>query len=204
MVANNSVTRNLQRLRHEFPLQARIEAADSAARVAYGIVLQAWLENGAAPPPNIIPKRNLDSLLAMDALVISESGLGCYPFSAVKTGITVEYGTHRADAMCAIDALAIPFLAHAAATITSKCSACELCLTVHINASGQVTQTAPAGMRVAYRKLAQQHVACCSDLCPGIVFVCADCAADAGEDCMSVADAAVVGSLFFGFQQGRC
>lgn len=204
MVANNSISRNIERLRHEFPLQARIEAADIAARAAYMIVLQAWLKNGTAPQPDIIPQRNLDTLLAMDALAISESGLGCYPFSAVETGITVEYGTHRVNAMCAIDALAIPFLAHAGATITSKCSACELCLTVHINAAGQVTQTVPAGTRVAYRKLAQQHVTCCSDLCPGIVFVCADCAADTGEDCMSVADAAAVGSLFFGFQQRLC
>lgn len=198
LLSNTSITQGLERLRREFPLQARIEAAEIAARAAYRIVLQAWLENGAAPQPHIIPPHNLNTLVELDALVVTESGLGCYPFSAVETGISVEYGLHRVNTMCAIDALAIPLLANTAATITATCRVCDLPVTVHAAASGLITWNVPAGVQVAYRKLAQQHVACCNDLCPGIVFVCAECA---DEDSMSVANAAAVGRLFFGFQK---
>ena len=111
LISTDGVAYGIERLRHEFPLQARIEAVDPASRTAYAMVLQAWLENGAAPKPHIIPLFSLNKLLELDALVTTESGLGCYPFSAEKTGISVEYGTHRVNAMCAIDALAIPFLA---------------------------------------------------------------------------------------------
>ncbi len=200
LLSNTSITQGIERLRREFPLQARIEAAEIAARAAYRIVLQAWLENGAAPQPHIIPLHCLNQLVELDALAVTESGLGCYPFSAVETGISVEYGSHRVNAMCAIDALAIPFLANTAATIIAACSICDLPVTVHADASGQITRNVPAGVQVAYRKLSQEHVACCNDLCPGIVFVCAECAAAAGESGMSVADAAAVGRQFFGFQ----
>ena len=203
LLSNTNITQGLERLRREFPLQARIEAADIAARTAYRIVLQAWLENGTAPAPHIIPLHCLNKLVELDALVVTESGLGCYPFSAVETGITVEYGSHRVNAMCAIDALAIPFIANTAATIIATCSVCDLPVTVHADASGQITRNVPSGMQVAYRKLAQEHVACCNDLCPGIVFVCAECAGAAGERGMNVADAAAVGRQFFGFQHRR-
>jgi len=198
LLSNTSITQGIERLRREFPLQARIEAADIATRAAYRIVLQAWLENGTAPQPHIIPPHSLNTLVERDALVVTESGLGCYPFSAVETGISVEYGSHRVNAMCAIDALTIPFLANTAAAIIATCSICDLPVTVHADASGQITRNVPAGVQVAYRKLSQEHVACCNDLCPGIVFVCAECA---DEDSMSIANAAAVGRLFFGFQK---
>ncbi|WP_124703355.1 hypothetical protein [Sulfuriferula multivorans] len=99
MLSNTSITQELGRLRREFPLQARIEAAQIAARAAYRIVLQAWLDNGAAPQPHIIPLHCLNQLVELDALVVTESGLGCYPFSAVETGISVEYGSHRVNAI---------------------------------------------------------------------------------------------------------
>jgi hypothetical protein len=201
LISTDGVAYGIERLRHEFPLQARIEAADPASRTAYAMVLQTWLENGAAPRPYIIPLFSLNKLLELDALVTTESGLGCYPFSAEKTGISVEYGTHRVNAMCAVDALAIPFLAQVPAIITATCGSCAAPLTIHLDAGGQGTRCEPDGVKVVYRKLAQQHVACSNDLCPGIVFVCADCATDMNEDCLSVADAAAVGQLFFGFQK---
>ncbi|MHB1333618.1 MAG: organomercurial lyase [Sulfuriferula sp.] len=199
--STNHIIHSVARLRREFPLQARIEATDTVTRAAYAMVLQAWLQNGAAPRPHVIPRHSLDKLVGLDALVESESGLGCYPFSAVETGITVDYGVHRVHAMCAIDALAIPFLANTAATIIATCSVCDLPVRVQTDAVGQITQAVPAGVHVAYRKLAQEHVVCCTDLCPGIVFVCPACIGGDAEDSLSIDDAAEVGRQFFGFQR---
>lgn len=199
--STNRIIHSVERLRREFPLQARIEATDPATRAAYAMVFQAWLHNGTAPKPHVIPLHSLNKLVELDALVESESGLGCYPFSAVETGIRVDYGVHRVHAMCAIDALAIPFLANTAATIIVTCSVCDLPIRVRTDAIGQITQAVPAGVDVAYRKLAQEHVVCCNDLCPGIVFVCPACIGADAEDSLSIADAAEVGRQFFGFQR---
>jgi len=194
------INHGVAHLRREFPLQARIEATDPATRSAYAMVLQAWLHNGTAPKPHVIPLHSLNKLVELDALVESESGLGCYPFSAIETGIRVDYGVHQVHAMCAIDALAIPFLVNTAATIIATCSVCDLPVRVQTDAVGQITQVVPANVQVAYRKLAQEHVLCCNDLCPGIVFVCSACIAGDAEDSLSIDDAAEVGRQFFGFQ----
>jgi hypothetical protein len=198
--SHNTIVSNIERLRRAFPLQARIESADAATCDAYAIVLTAWLQDGVAPQPDIIPKRSLESLASMDAVIITESGLGCYPFSADDTGITVAYGVHRVHAMCAIDALAIPFLVRSAATIRSRCRECGMLLTMGTDNVGIVTGADPAGIQVEYRKLAEQHSECCNDLCPGIAFLCASCAAGDGENRMTLEEAAAVGRLFFYFQ----
>lgn len=202
MISRNNIFNNVKRLRREFPLQARIEAADAATCEAYATVFTAWLQNGVAPQPDVIPAVELEKLLAIDAVVMTDSGLGCYPFSASKTGIRVEYGSHAVYAMCAIDALAIPFLAGSAALIQTRCSSCDEPLAIRTDDTGQIREATLAGTQVAYRQLSAQHTACCNDLCPGITFVCASCAATAPgqSDMMSLEEAAVVGRAFFHFQ----
>ena len=100
----------LQRLRDKFPLQQRIESALPETRATYARVLRHWADHGKSPAfgTNSVPEPLLKELVAMDALVIDEYGIGCYPFSARGTGISVHYSDKIVHAMCAVDALAIP------------------------------------------------------------------------------------------------
>ncbi|MFA5170313.1 MAG: organomercurial lyase [Sulfuriferula sp.] len=202
MIATSQALKNLYRLRMAFPLQARIEAADIAIRDAYAVVLSAWLQSGIAPQSDIIPQSITDQLVALDAVVVTDSGLGCYPFSAINTGIDVGFGRHRVSAMCAIDALAVPFLARLPVIIRSCCRSCHTPLAIAMDTLGTVTSISPAGTCVEYRQLANEHVSCCSDLCPGIEFLCASCAETvcSPEDRLSLEDAVAVGHDFFAFQ----
>jgi hypothetical protein len=61
-------------------------------------VLLAWLQGGIAPQFDIIPQSLINQLAALDAVVVTDSGLGCYPFSAIKTEIEVEFGGQGATA----------------------------------------------------------------------------------------------------------
>lgn len=202
MTSKNNIFKNVKRLRREFPLQERIETADTATCEAYATVLLAWLQNGSAPQQDIIPAVELGKLLAIDAIVLNGSSLGCYPFSASKTGIRVEYDARTVYAMCAIDAFAIPFLAGSSANIHTHCSSCEEPIMVRTDEAGQVKDASPAGTQVEYRQISVQHSACCNDLCPGITFVCPSCASNVHlkNDLMSLEDAAVIGRAFFHFQ----
>jgi hypothetical protein len=111
------VTRALRKLENEFPLQARIEEAQSALRAACATILDHWIRKAGPPPVDIGPQAVIDALCAVDAIVTDEHGLGCYPFSAWKTDIEVHFSDQSAHAMCAIHALAIPRIARRAACI---------------------------------------------------------------------------------------
>jgi len=49
--STNRIIHSVERLRREFPLQVRIEAADPVTRAAYATVLQEWLTNGTEHKP---------------------------------------------------------------------------------------------------------------------------------------------------------
>lgn len=202
MKYRNNIINNMKRLRREFPLQARIEVMDVATCVAYTSVLATWIQDGVAPQPEIISEIMLEKLLALDTIVMTNSGLGCYPFSAEKTGINVEFRGHHVYAMSAIDAFAISFLTDSEIIIQSQCSKCDLTLTIKTDNLGQIKEVIPAGTQVEYRQISTHHTACCNDLFPGITFVCASCAAIAirQNDMISLKEASVVGRAFYYFQ----
>lgn len=201
MTTRDTITENLERLRREFPLQARLASADAATHEAYGAILRTWLGSGAAPERDVIPRSSLEQLAALDAIAISAAGIGCYPFSAADTGIQVEFGAHRVNAMCAVDALAIPYLAHSPATIRARCADCDAPLTVHTDESGKAIESELVDLWVDYRQLAEKHVACSQDLCPGIVFTCGSCTAHGKSGVMTLEEAGAVGREFFRFQR---
>ena len=202
MKYRNNIINDVKRLRREFPLQARVEAIDVATCDAYTSVLSAWIQDGVAPQPDIIPKMKFEKLLALDTIVMTNSGLGCYPFSAEKTGINVEFREHHVYAMSAIDAFAISFLTESEIIIQSRCSKCALPLTIKTDELGQIKEALPAGTQVEYRQVSTEHTACCNDLFPGITFICATCAAIAirQSDLISLEEASVVGRVFYYFQ----
>jgi hypothetical protein len=78
----------LQRLRDKTPLQQCIESALPETQPAYARVLRHWAGHGKSPVfgTNSVPEPLLKELMAMDALVIDEYGICCYPFSARGTG----------------------------------------------------------------------------------------------------------------------
>ena len=196
------VQTQLQGLRLAFPLQARIEAASQSARRAYTTLLSAWLNTGKPPQGDAVSAAALAGLLALDAVVQTESGLGCYPFSARETAIRLELDGQWLYAMCAVDALAVAALAQTAVVITSVCSHCAQPLHLRSDADGQIQVLGTVAVRVEYRQLAQHHTQCSADLCPGIVFVCEPCAAQQAESdtLLTLAQASAVARSFFAFQ----
>jgi hypothetical protein len=113
----------LARLRAAFPLEARIRAATEPVRATYAQVLTHWL-HATPPAASAFDAAALTALLRLDALVAEEHGLGCYPFSAIDTGIRVSLPGGTVHAMCAIDALAIARLARARTRIDTTCTTC--------------------------------------------------------------------------------
>ena len=97
----NSVLTALERLRAVFPLEQRLTAVDAEARRGYAAILRTWL-GGGVPQAQDVPAAVLATLQQIDAVVATDTGLGCYPFSARTTGISVALPHATVAAMCAI------------------------------------------------------------------------------------------------------
>lgn len=196
-----AVTRALRKLENEFPLQARIEGAQPALQAAYAGMLDHWVREAAPPPAGIAPQVVVDTLCALDAIVFDEHGLGCYPFSARKTGIHVGFTDRSVHAMCAIDALAIPRIVRRASRITSRCAACRCDLACAVAADGSIEDNeGPEAASVVWSSGSSGGQAC-GRLCTGINFLCRHCTAPPGALIFSLPQAAAVGNAFFAFQR---
>ncbi len=202
MKIRNNIINDVKRLRREFPLQDRIESIEATTTNTYTSVLNSWIQDGVAPLPDTFPPEELKTLLTLDAVVMTNSGLGCYPFSAAKTDISAKYREQQIYAMSAIDALAIPLLTGTEVVIKSRCSRCALPLTIKSDDMGQIKEATPAGTQVEYRQIASNHTSCCNDLCPGITFICGSCAeiTTNQSDLITLKEASVVGRAFYHFQ----
>ncbi|WP_367395185.1 organomercurial lyase [Cupriavidus sp. Agwp_2] len=196
-----AVLRAMQTLRAAFPLQQAMEGADLALRAAYVRALSHWTLQGMPPPRDFASNQAIQELVALDALVIDECGIGCYPFSARETGIHVHFSGHRVAAMCAIDALAIPRLVQHTSRVAARCAVCHCHLACAVAANGSVDGGNPQGVRVVWHAGAVAEGACCRVLCPGIRFVCRHCAEPPGATGLSLPEAAAVGNGFFAFQR---
>lgn len=193
--------RVLQKLRAEFPLEERIAGASPTVREAYAEVLLHWLHKGTPPGMDVVPELHLKALAAMDAVVLDERGIGCYPFSAHDTGIRVHYSGKSVYAMCAMDALAIPRLSRAASWVAAQCVVCRCHLTCAVGENGSLENRNPEGIRVALQARAQPGGPCCNSLCAGIRFVCKDCPIPSGATDLPLPVAAALGNAFFSFQR---
>src|SRR5260221_1923667 len=97
--------------------------------------------------------------------------LSAYPFSAAPTPHRVTLGGNQdVYAMCAIDALRMPFMLHTDAVIHSTCQQCDRALTLHIT-NGAISVVTPQEMVVVY---VNTPANCCAatDQCPYINFFC--------------------------------
>lgn len=195
-----AVTRALQKLRDEFRLQARIEGAQPTLQAAYAGILGHWVREAAPPDAGIAPRVVLDELAAIDAVVIDENGIGCYPFSARKTGIRVHYSDTSVYSMCAIDALAIPRLVRHPSCVTARCAVCQCHLACDLEANGALPHDFDRGIRVLWNPPMAPMGPCCDSLCVGIAFICRHCSVPEGPTGFSLPEAAAIGNAFFGFQ----
>ena len=81
----------------------------------------------------------LTSLDAADLIVYepaTASITAAYPFSGKPTGHRVEIGDRTLHALCAIDALGIPFMLDAPGVIRSGCFWCHAPIGVHVEGGG--------------------------------------------------------------------
>ncbi len=196
----DSTLRFLGKLQITFPLEQRIAQADPAIRKAYGRVLAQWI-SGRVPAPDFLLPAELHALCHLDAIVPVSGGLGCYPFSADNRDFAVELSRRPMNAMCAIDALAMSRLTGLASTIKALCAICQAQVRCEVRSDGSLDHDVPQHIRVLWRHRAHPVGPCSDNLCRDLVFLCPECAAPPGSDCLQLPQATAVANAFFGFQR---
>jgi hypothetical protein len=197
--ARTAVVDGLEKLRAAFPLETRVRGASAAAQAVYGDMLRNWL---CAVPPQAagIAADALAELLRLDAVVEEQSGLGCYPFSARDTGITVRLAGGTVNAMCAIDALAVARLAGVRTPIDGRCETCGSALAVEVEANGGLDHDQTEVARVVWFRACGTHNSCSQSLCRNIRFLCPHCEPASPGDVYTLPQATAIGNAFFAFQ----
>ncbi len=148
-------------------------------------ILATFATTGHAPTLEAIQAQfGLASLEEADARVTELEERGCihrnagdrvvthaYPFSNEPTPHRVHLaGGPQVYAMCAVDALGMPFMLKRDAEIHSCCRQCQDEVTVHIHHE-EVTQQNPSGLVVWLPTVPGKCVAA-TDLCPSLNFFC--------------------------------
>ncbi|MDH4134025.1 MAG: alkylmercury lyase family protein [Gammaproteobacteria bacterium] len=198
--ARQAALDGLARLRAAFPLETRIETAGQSHVREYTRVLTEWLR-ARVPPINFISTESSAALIALDAIVADELGLGCYPFSARPTGIVVTLPAGPVHAMCAVDALAIARLAESAITIDAPCAVCANPLHLRVEANGGLEHDQVERARVIWKAACHAPGSCSSNLCRSLLLLCPACEAPAGSTVYTLPQATMIGNSFFGFQR---
>jgi Alkylmercury lyase len=194
-----AVLEALARLGARFPLEQRIHAAPPPMRAAYAQVLAQWLR--AIPPlAAAFDTGVLAALAKLDAVVMEEHGLGCYPFSSIDTGIRVTLPTGTVNAMCAIDALAIARLARVHTHIDAKCTSCAATIAFQVMENGGLDHDQAEMARVIWLHAGSAHTSCSQGLCRSIRFLCRTCPEPETGECFTLPQAAAIGNAFFRFQ----
>jgi hypothetical protein len=190
----------IQDLKEAFPLQQKLEQADTSLQQAYAGALTHWIRHGVPPAKEYAPAPLLAALHEIDAIVVDEHGIGCYPFSARHTDIQLNYAGMSVHALSAIDALALPRLVAQEARITSRCFACRCHITCSVEANGSVDGGYSEGLRVVWiSKAATGAGRYC--LCEEIAFICAHCEMPREAVTFTIPEAAVIGNSLFSFQK---
>jgi hypothetical protein len=196
----------LKLLRNLFPLERRIETAAPSVRTAYAEVLRFWACEADPPRADIVLTALLEDLCAMDAVVLDDDRLGCYPFSARDRGINVHFVEEprkTVHAMFALAALAIPLLSRRPACVRAPCAICRADVSIDIEASGSVEHSNSnlPGTGVIWRAEALNRQRSCDGLCTAIEFLCRHCAPPADALSFTLPEAAAMANAFFGFQR---
>lgn len=189
----------LRRLRREFPLEARVASLPAHLLRAYRAILQSWTK-GEPPGIGIEDAALLRALAGLDAILIEDDRISCYPFSARDTGIRIAVGQKSVNAMCAIDALAIPSIMVGVGEIEAACAACGTRLACTVG-SESVVRSGDGHVVIAWGGMPAASSCCGKTLCPQIRFQCPGCPVSPGGNLLSLVDGAAVGTAFFAFQR---
>jgi len=148
-------------------------------------ILETFASTGHAPTlEDIQATLQLASVEEAEALIAELEEKGCvhrkaanrtvthaYPFSNEPTQHRVHLaGGPQVYAMCAVDALGMPFMLRRDAEIHSQCTHCQAAVTVHIQQE-EVTHQSPASL-VVWLPTVQGTCVAATDLCPSLNFFC--------------------------------
>jgi hypothetical protein len=186
-------------LQREFPLEARVASLPAHLLRVYHSILESW-SKGVPPSIGIADAAVLRDLAGFDAILIEEVGISCYPFSACDTGIRVAVGQKSVNAMCAIDALAIPGIMAGVAQLEANCAVCGTRFACVVDQEG-VIGSGGDHVAVAWGDKPAGSSCCGRSLCPQIRFQCVGCPAPTEGHLLDIADGAAVGIAFFSFQR---
>ncbi|MBT9612929.1 MAG: hypothetical protein IV108_06660 [Burkholderiales bacterium] len=191
----------LMGLHHAYPLERRMqkEACD-ATRETYLAVLLRWVHTGTAPSVDGFDHESLDELAALDAAHIVNGKISCPPFSVAATDMAVHTPHGTLHAFSAIDALAMPRLLNAAATIETRCALSGESISFTVTEKGELRLEDINRAVVAFQKVSNHIARYTLDLAPGIRFVLPQHAA-ALRQTLSLAESAAVAHAFYAFQR---
>ncbi len=148
-------------------------------------ILETFARTGHSPTLEDIQRKfALSSIKEADSLVAELERRGsvhrnpgdraithAYPFSNEPTPHTVQLvDGPQVYAMCAVDALGIPFMLKKDAEIRSACVQCGGKVQIQVK-SEQITQQSPESIVVWFPTVKEQCVAA-TDLCPDVNFFC--------------------------------
>lgn len=148
-------------------------------------ILKTFAKTGRCPTLVDVQREfKLASVEEADALIAELERLGsvhrdpgdrkithAYPFSNEPTPHRVQLADGpQVYAMCAIDALGIPFMLKQDVEISSSCAHCGGKIEIQIQ-SGRITQHSPQNIVVWYPNVHEGCVAA-TDLCPQVNFFC--------------------------------
>lgn len=188
----------LARLRALFPLEARLLAESEATRQVYTAVLAQWLQD--SPSVSNFDAEAIAELIRIDALVLEDNGLGCYPFSTTAHGPRVTMSDRVVHAMCAIDALAIARLARARTTIATECMSCGTPVAIEVEENGGLDHDQVELACVVWQQVEVLNSSCSQSLCRNIRFLCPTCPQPEASECFTLPQAATIANAFFRFQ----
>jgi len=191
----------LMGLHRAYPLERRIndEACDDT-RETYLAVLLRWLQTGVAPLTEGFDRAALDELAALDAVFIVGGQIGCPPFNVAQTDIQVHFPHETLHALSALDALALPRLLQAPATIETRCAMSGEPINLTLTKNGELHPEAMETALVAFQKVAGQVVRYTFDLAPGIRFVLPQ-HSDGLRQTLTLGEASAVANAFYSFQR---
>ncbi len=193
----------LMALHRAWPVEQRIrkQACDST-RETYLAVLTRWMQTASAPAPAGFDVEELDELLALDALFLTEDeqAIGAAPFCPVLTDIAVRFPHEDMYALSALDALALPRMLNTAGVIETHCPVSGQPISLRIDAQGNPMQEELDKAVVVLSKTSEEIHHYSLDLAPGIRFVHPPAAARFSQ-CLSLAEAIAVAHAFYGFQR---
>jgi hypothetical protein len=191
----------LMGLHRAFPLERRTkqEACDDT-RETYLAILLRWIQVGVAPTTHGFDQASLDELAALDAIFIVNGQIGCPPFTVAPTDIQVHFPHETLHALSALDALAMPRLVGAPATIETRCVMSGQPISITMTELGELKGSDMDIAAVAFQKVANNITRYTFDLAPGIRFVLPEYAKKLGQT-LTLSEAVAVANSFYGFQR---